>query len=356
MMKTFEVGTELKFLDNRISLDLAYFMNHNQDLLMSVPIASSTGFSSKYMNAGKMSTKGFEIQLGGDIVKSNGFNWNLTVNWSNPKTMVDELAPGVDNLFLGGFTGSQIRAVAGQSYRSIYATVFAHDDQGNILINPTGTFKGYPVALGEMKYIADVQEKWRMGLTNTFSYKGLRLSATLEIKNGGHMWNGTRGALDYFGTSVGSAARAATDVTNYGGVYGYVNPLGVIIHTDAAGNDLSSSAAPVSNSLSVMENAQNWRRGNGSGFQGPSEFYVEKTDWTRLREVTLAYDLPKSLLERIKLQQLGIFFTGRNLWLKTPYTGIDPETSLVGASNAQGMDYFNMPGTKSYTIGLKVSF
>ena len=356
MMKTFEVGTELKFLDNRISLDLAYFMNHNQDLLMSVPIASSTGFSSKYMNAGKMSTKGFEIQLGGDIVKSNGFNWNLTVNWSNPKTMVDELAPGVDNLFLGGFTGSQIRAVAGQSYRSIYATVFAHDDQGNILINPTGTFKGYPVALGEMKYIADVQEKWRMGLTNTFSYKGLRLSATLEIKNGGHMWNGTRGALDYFGTSVGSAARAATDVTNYGGVYGYVNPLGVIIHTDAAGNDLSSSAAPVSNSLSVMENAQNWRRGNGSGFQGPSEFYVEKTDWTRLREVTLAYDLPKSLLERIKLQQLGIFFTGRNLFLSTPYKGIDPETSLVGASNAQGMDYFNMPGTKSYTIGLKVSF
>jgi len=66
--------------------------------------------------------------------------------------------------------------------------------------------------------------------------------------------------------------------------------------------------------------------------------------------------LPKSLLQRIKLQELGVFFTGRNLWLDTPYTGIDPETSLVGASNAQGMDYFNMPGTKSYTIGLKVTF
>jgi TonB-linked SusC/RagA family outer membrane protein len=356
-MKTFEVGTELKFLDNRVDLDLSYFVNHNQDLLMQVPIASSTGFSTKYMNAGKMSTKGIELQLGGDIVKGNGFNWNLTVNWSNPRTMVDELAPGVSNLFLGGFTGSQIRAVAGQAYRSIYATVWAHDDQGNILINPTGTFKGYPVALGDMKYIADVQEKWRMGITNTFSYKGIRLSATLEIKRGGHMWNGTRGALDYFGTSAGTANRAATDVVNFGGVYGYVDSkTGAIIHTDAAGNDLTSTDAPVTNSLPVQENAQNWRQGNGSGFQGPSEFYVEKTDWTRLREVTLSYDLPKSLLDRIKLQKLGVYFTGRNLWLKTPYTGIDPETSLVGASNAQGMDYFNMPGTKSYTVGLKVTF
>ncbi len=355
-MKTFEVGTELKFLDSRINLDLSYFVNHNQDLLMSVPIASSTGFSSKYMNAGKMSTKGIELQLGLDIVKGNGFNWNLGVNWTNPKTMVDELAPGVDNLFLGGFTGSQIRAVAGQPYRSIYATVWARDDQGNLIINPTGTYKGYPAALGEMKYIADVQEKWRLGITNTFSYKGIMLSATLEIKRGGHMWNGTRGALDYFGTSAASAARAATDVVDYGGVYGYLNPLGEVIHTDAAGNDLSSSDAPVSNSLQVMENAQNWRQTNGSGFQGPSEFYVEKTDWTRLREVTLSYEFPKSLLNKIKLQQLSVFVTGRNLWLDTPYTGIDPETSLVGASNAQGMDYFNMPGTKSYTIGLKVSF
>jgi outer membrane receptor protein involved in Fe transport len=88
---------------------------------MSVPISSSTGFTNQYMNAGKMSTKGIELQLGADIVRSTDFKWNLSVNWSNPKTMVDELAPGVDNLFLGGFTGSQIRAVAGYAYRSVYA-------------------------------------------------------------------------------------------------------------------------------------------------------------------------------------------------------------------------------------------
>jgi hypothetical protein len=356
-MKTFEVGAELKMVDNRVNLDIAYFINHNQDLLMSVPIASSTGFFSKYMNAGKMVTKGFELQLGGDIVRGKAFTWNLSVNWSNPQTMVDALAPGVDNLFLGGFTGSQIRAVAGKAYRSIYATVWARDDQGNLIINPTGTFKGYPVALGEMKYIADVQENWRMGIINTLSFKGLRLSALLEIKNGGNMWNGTRGALDYFGTSEGTVNRAPTDMTTFVGVYGYVDSkTGLIIHTDAAGVDLAGTAAPIANTNSVVENLQAWRRGNGSGFQGPSEYYVEETGWTRLREVTLSYDLPKSILGKIHLKGLGFFCTGRNLWLNTKYSGIDPETSLVGASNAQGMDYFNMPGIKSYTVGLKVTF
>jgi TonB-linked SusC/RagA family outer membrane protein len=355
-MKTFEVGIELKFLNNRINLDAAYFVNRNEDLLMSVPIASSTGFAAMYMNAGKMSTKGIELQLGSDIIKSSDFTWNLSVNWSNPRTMVDALAPGVENLFLGGFTGSQIRAVSGQAYRSVYATVWARDNQGNMLIRPTGTFKGYPVDKGEMEYIADVQEKWRMGIINTISFKGLSLSGVLEIKNGGHMWNGTRGALDYFGTAKGTDNRLTTDTKLFEGVYGYLDPLGNVIYTDAAGNDLATGATPVANTVQVMENMQSWRLGVGSGFQGPSEFYVEKTDWVRLREVTLSYDLPKSIIGKIHMKGLGVFYTGRNLWLKTDYSGIDPETSLLGASNGQGIDYFNQPGTKSHTVGLKVTF
>lgn len=356
-MKSFEVGAEFKLVDNRVSLDVAYFINRNEDLLMAVPISNSTGFSSQYMNAGKMKTTGIELMLGGDIIRSSkGFNWNLSVNWSNPRTMVEELAPGVENLFLGGFTGSQIRAVAGQAYRSVYATVWARDEAGNILINSTGTFKGYPVAKGEMEYISDVQEKWRMGIINSLSYKGLTLSGVLEIKNGGSMWNGTRGALDYFGTSMGTATRLATDAKSFGGVYGYLDAKGAIVYTDAAGNDLAAGAEPIANNLEVLENKQNWRQGNGSGFQGPAEYYVEKTDWVRLREVTLSYDLPRSILNKIKMKNLGLYVTGRNLWLKTDYSGIDPETNLLGASNAQGLDYFNMPGTRSYTLGLKVTF
>ena len=353
-MKTFEVGGEFRFLNNRLHLDVAYYKNTNTDLLLSVPIASSTGFGFKYMNAAKMNTKGIELEIDADIVKSKSFTWNLALNWTNPKTMVDELAPGVDNLFLGGFTGSQIRAVAGQEYRSIYATTWAKDANGNVLINPTGSYAGYPVASNNMEYIADVTEDWRMGLINTFNFMGIGLSGVLEIKHGGYMWNGTRGALDYFGTSKGTEDREPTDLSVYQGVYGYLDPVsGAPIYLDADGNE---SATAVANDQQVRKNKQSWRAGNGSGFQGPSEDYVESSGWVRLREVSLSYDLPSSLLQKSFIRELGVFCTGRNLFLKTDYSGIDPETNLLGASNAQGIDYFNMPGTKSYTFGLKVTF
>ena len=357
-MKTFEVGGELKFINNRINLDVAYFHNVNEDLLLSVPITSSTGFSSQYMNAAKMSTTGVEFTLGLDVVRTSDFKWNITTNWSNPKTMVDELAPGVDNLFLGGFVGSQIRAVAGHTYRSVYATTYIRDDQGRLMINPnTSYYAGYPVTGDEMKYIGDVSEKWRLGLTNSFSFKGITLSGLLEIKHGGMMWDGTRGAMDYFGTSAGSAQREATDLKVFEGVYGYLDTkTNTVVYTDKAGNDLATGAKPVTNDLKVVEDWQDWMMGPGSGFTGPAEFYVEDAGYIRLREVILSYDLPKKILGNTPIDALGIYFTGRNLWLKTDYQGVDPETNLLGSSNAQGMDYFNNPGTKSYTFGLRVTF
>ncbi|MCK4993298.1 MAG: hypothetical protein KAS29_22525, partial [Bacteroidales bacterium] len=80
---------------------------------------------------------------------------------------------------------------------------------------------------------------------------------------------------------------------------------------------------------------------------------MEPADWVRLRELTLAYTIP---VNKKVVKSAEVYFTGRNLWLSTPYTGIDPETNLQGAINGQGMDYFNMPGTKTYTVGVKVSF
>jgi len=93
----------------------------------------------------------------------------------------------------------------------------------------------------------------------------------------------------------------------------------------------------------------------GSGFTGPTVDYIEESNWVRLRDFTVSYSLG-NLLENTFIDNLDIYFTGKNLWLSTPYTGIDPETSLLGSSNALGMDYFNMPGTKTYLFGLRASF
>jgi len=105
-------------------------------------------------------------------------------------------------------------------------------------------------------------------------------------------------------------------------------------------------------------NDQTWYQGNGSNFGGgPTTSAIESTSWIRLREVTLSYRFNESLLKKSGfIYGLELFFTGKNLWLNTPYTGIDPETNLTGARNSQGMDYFNNPGTKSYIFGIRASF
>ena len=360
-MMSWEVGTELKFFKNRFGIDFTYFYNKNTDLLMSVPIAASSGFTSVYMNAASMESKGIELTVDATVVNSADFRWDILANFTKFKNTILELAPGVDNLFLGGFTTPQIRAVAGSEYGSIFGEDWYRDADGNVLINddPTDNYRdGYPwTNSGVMVPIGTVNPDWTANMTNTLTYKNLSLSFLWEFKKGGNMYNGTHFAMNYFGTSATTAKREvyytpegtidfdktpADNIVVFEGVYG---------HLDADGNPTSSgkdNVTPV-----VLDQA--WFQGMGSNFGGgPSSAAIEPTDWVRLRDVTLSYTIPFKNNKVIKEAQ--IYGTGKNLLLFTPYSGIDPETNLLGAVNGQGMDYFNNPGTKTYMLGLKVTF
>lgn len=357
---SWEVGMELQLFKGKIDLDGSYFRNLNKDLLMPVPIASSTGFSSVYLNAAEMETKGVEISVDANVITSGDFSWNILANFSQMKSVVNKLAAGVDNLFLGGFTVPQVRAVAGQEYGSIFGEDYYRDDNGNLLINddPTDNYRdGYPwTDTGVMVPIGNTAPDWTGNITNTFTYKGISFSFMWDIKKGGMMYNGTRFAMNYFGTSESTAKREvyytpegsidfdqtpAENVVVFDGVYG---------HLDADGNPVSDG---VKNTTPIVLD-QDWYQGMGSNFGGgPSSAAMEHTDWVRLRDITLSYTLP---IKNKIVKNAQVYFTGKNLYLWTPYVGIDPETSLQGASNAQGMDYFNNPGTKSYMFGLKVTF
>jgi hypothetical protein len=171
-----------------------------------------------------------------------------------------------------------------------------------------------------------------MGIATTLRWKDLSLYALLDIKDGGKMWNGTKGAMVNFGTA-GMTDTRGTDKTFDG-----------VLASNGAANTI------------VVQPGQDWYyTGLGSGFNGPASQYIEKSNWVRLRTVSISYSFTK-LVKKSFIKGLDVFFTGTNLWLSTPYDGIDPETNLLGASNAQGIDYFNMPGTKGYTVGLNLSF
>ena len=351
-----EIGIELNFFMNRIGIDAAYFSNKTEDILLFVPVAPSSGYGTRYMNAASMTTTGFELLLNATIIKSRNFTWDFVLNWANPNSIVDELAPGVDNVFLGGFTEPQVRAVAGERYRSIYGTDWLRDSQGRLIIedDPNSVLYGHPMPDPQTKLLGSVQPDWTMGITNTFSFKGLTVSGLIDIKQGGQMWNGTKGALYFFGAHKDTENRTE-DYVWENGVMGHTNADGEIVHYDSEGNEVPGPGDP--NSVTVkLDESWRWWDGYGSGFTGPSSPYIEDAGWVRLRELTVGYNFRDVISNVNWLQSLELYFTGRNLWISTDYTGIDPETSLLGSSNAQGFDYFNMPGTRSYIVGLRVGF
>jgi TonB-linked SusC/RagA family outer membrane protein len=359
-MDSWEIGLELRLIKSRINLDVSYFDNLNKDLLMPVPIAASTGFTSVFLNAAEMESKGIEVSIDANIINTPDFTWNLLVNFTKLSNKVLKLAAGVDNLFIGGFVEPQVRAVAGQDYGSIFGLDYYRDADGKILINddPTDSNRdGYPwTDAGVMVPIGNTLPDWTGNFTNTFTYKGIGLSFMWDIKHGGMMYNGTAFAMNYFGTTGRTATREvyytpegtidftktpAENIVVFDGVYG---------HLDADGNPVSDG---VKNTTPVVLD-QAWYQGNGSNFGGgPTSAAMEHAGWVRLRDITLSYNLP---VKKTFMKDAQIYVTGKNLLLYTPYTGIDPETNLQGASNGQGMDYFNNPGTKTYLIGFKVTF
>ena len=352
---SWEVGADLRFFRNRIGLDVTYYSSVSKDIILAVPVTASSGFQNFIQNSAQLSNKGIEAILSLTPVRSKNFTWDLVTNFTSNKNDVVALAEGVDQVFLGGFTGASVRAVVGVPYGSIFGTGFYEDADGNRVIDPN---TGFPLFDPNERSFNSSLPDFQVGIRNTFTFKGLSLSALLDIKEGGYMWNGTKGAMYYFGTHQETADRRGT-MEVFEGSLAELDSEGKVIFWDHD-NDPDTYEIPQTtgaNSQEVLVNQAWLSDGRGNSFVGGNtEDFIEETSWVRLRDVSLSYSLPKDWIKGAKMQYLTLTLSGRNLFLSTPYTGIDPETNLYGASNAQGLDYFNMPGTKSYMVGLQVGF
>ncbi|MFK7970424.1 MAG: SusC/RagA family TonB-linked outer membrane protein [Bacteroidia bacterium] len=347
-VRSFEIGVDLKFLSNRVGLDVTYFNQLSIDQIFAVPVARTAGYTSTVLNAGEISNKGWEAILKlQPVVNPEGFNWEVSANFTTYKNVVEKLADGVENIGLGGFFGANGRLVAGQTFGLLYGDTWNRTDDGQLIIeqNPDSPEYGFPLTDYGEDVVGDPNPDFLLGIRNTFTFKGLRLEAFLDIKEGGDMWNGTRGALYSYGTHAGTEGRGV-ETKVFEGVTGTRN----------ADNEIVVQGDGAANAVQVTLDESWFRTGNGSGFVGPSEQFVEDASWVRLRELTLAYTLPSSLLGKTPFRRIEVGVTGRNLWLSTPYTGIDPETSLSGSGNLQGLDYFQMPNTRSINFNLNLGF
>jgi hypothetical protein len=342
---SYEAGTDLSFFHNKISLNATYYYSLTDNAIIQVPIAYSTGYGAALMNAAEITNHGLELTLNTTPVRTKyGLRWDLNFNWSKNVSLVNHLANGVTNLFVGGFTNGQIVDVPGQPAGMIYGTQFVRDPKtGQLLIDDVKSDPGYGMPIVDPnatnKIIGNTNPDWIGSVFSNLSYKGFSLGIQIAIRQGGQMWDGTRGAMDYFGTAGETADRNGT--ATFSGIAGHLDPNGNVI---SSGNK---------SSVVANTNQYYWQNINNS-FVGPTEANVEDASFIKLRQLSLTYALPMSVVKKAHFQAISLTAFANNIILWTRYKGVDPETSLAGPSNAQGLDYFNNPGIKSYGLRLNL--
>lgn len=329
----FEVGIELAMFENRLKFDFAYYDKETEDQIIFVDAPPSSGFVDRFENVGLVSNTGYEVSLGGTPIRTDNFEWTINTNWTTYENVVEELVEGVESVTLNGFSSTSSRAVAGESYGAIFGSRFARNDAGQILIDDDG----YPLQATTDGVIGDPIPDWLAGINNQFQYKNIGLSFLIDIRQGGDVWCGTCGILDYFGVSEATLIRDQSTVFE-----------GVVESTGQPNTQTVPYSDPT-----ISENNNYWRR---YGFGGLGETAIYDGSWVRLREVTLSYSLPEKWIENTFIDGVSLSAFGRNLWVETDYPGVDPETNLTGDSNGLGLDYFNQPNTKSYGLNVQLNF
>lgn len=329
---SYEFGVDLKFINNRLGVDYTYSRQNVTDQIFPVPLAGSTGASQLIMNGGKVHTDAHEVVLYFTPVKSNDFEWNLSVNYSKITNVVDELAEGVESIFLGGFTTPQVRAGIGNTYPVIYGSSFVRDDNGKIVVvdSPGAWNHGMPQT-GEPGVIGVVSPDFILNGSTSVSYKAISLSAVLEWKSGGQMYSGSNGLLDLYGMSSLTEDRESTFI------FDGVKPDGTVNDIVRGGvNDTRAFQDLYSNVLSNID-----------------EYYIHENSFVKLRELSLKYQLPKNFY---KSANASVSVFARNILLWTALRNLDPETSQGNNNMGGSFERFSLPQTTTYGFSIDLTF
>jgi TonB-linked SusC/RagA family outer membrane protein len=313
----FELGTDLSFFKDRLSLEFSYYKKDVKDLILLASLAPSEGYLSQYMNIGTMTNKGIELMLRGVPILKDNFRWNITATYSRNRNQINNIPGGV-LLFAGGF--SQVAAVDGQPLGAFYSTYFARNADGSLLLTPAGlpqTEKVGRDANGQTsgatlkKVIGDPNPDWIGSLINEFSIgKHWSFRTQFDASIGGDVFNFTK--------RVG-------DRDLYGGLVGYEKEL--------------KGEVPKGTSAALFSIFENW---------------IEDGSYVKLREASVSYEFKPKFL---KTGNMRFSLSGRNLLSFDNYSGYDPEVNAAGQSSAvRGFDFVEVPIPRMLIAGLNITF
>lgn len=315
-LNEYEGGLEARFLHNRIGIEGSYFSRKsNHGIIPGVSISNATGYTGTTVNTASVENKGFELLLNATPVKTRDFSWDLTLNFTRIRSKVLAIYPGLNQLG---------RLIVGQPYNIFYGNRYQRDPAtGQLMIDASGL----PVVAETQGVVGNANPDWLAGLTNTFRYKGFTLSFFFDMKKGGDVQNEVEGLAYFYGTSKATENR---------------DPL-------------------VIKGISVVDNKPNTVAVKAQTYYQSRQYESSIQDGTyvKLRNLTLAYELRPSLLNKTPFKSVTVAATGRNLWIYSPhFTGADPEAGSYGTNDNgnQAIYSFSTPTSRSVNFTLKLSF
>lgn len=341
LITSWEVGTELKFFNNRFGIDFAWYKTNAKRQLMNIPMNNLSGYESMKINAGNIQNTGVELMLNARPVETKDFSWDTQLNISRNKSKIIELLPGQPGMrySLGGSDALQIYAVAGGVYGEIWGTKYQRVEDvnspyyGQLLLSDSGL----PQATSERYKIGEQQPDMMAGWTNSFTYKNFGFSFLIDGRFGGDIFSFTNLELQRSGIA---------EVTAPGGKRDDIVVPGVIRQSDGS---YAQNQTPVS--------LQKYYQALGTGRAGISEAYIYDATNIRLRNVSLTYSFPSSLLKKTPIQRLKLGVSVNNVWMiKSNLNGIDPESVYATSTNATGMENASAPTSRTYLFNVTLGF
>ncbi len=341
LSKSYEIGTELRFFNDRLSLDFTYYTAKTLNQITPIQVSNATGYGTRLINAGEIDNKGIEIFASVTPIKSKDFKWDVTFNFSRNKSKVASLAPGLDTyLLLETYNGATIQAVPGQPFGNIMGIPFATVPKtsssypGARLLNAQGVWQ----SSDQQEVLGNIQPDWLGGVTNTFTYKSFTLGALLDIRQGGQVFSLTK--YNQMASGTGAFTENRTNLIADGVIQ---QPDGSYKKSDIVllAQEYYAQQGPWSNIAQPM---------------------IINASFVALRQVTIGYNIGhNSLLKKTPFKTAKFSIVARNLlYLKIDpqfkQMGLSPENAFNTSFAAQGVETPGLPTTRSVGFNLSFSF
>lgn len=321
-----EFGLDLRFFQNRLGLDLAFYDRTTENQIFNVPASAATGYTSRLLNAGEMRNYGFEIQLSGTPIQTNDFNWDIGVNLFRQYNEVVSLAEGVESIAIGSTWAADLRVAEGFPYMALFGQNYVLNENGERLVDEDGYYQ----FTSAREYLGSAIADWTGGISTSFNYKGFFASGLMDFQVGGIIHSTSLQWAKYSGMHPETVSFNGTDDVRADGL------LLPGVKADGSPNDIRVDPQVYYQTY--------WSRAAPNVFDA---------SFLKLREVRIGYTIPNELLGNIGLRDVTLSLFGRNLAILSadlPY--LDPQI-ITGAGNAQGLENAQVPSTRTFGFNLQ---